>query len=156
MRSLKIVFFGKKNEITARQKELLKRINFSSNTEIIPLPQAGIKAEVTKIKKIEADIFWKKFDPKQVVIVAFDEHGKKFDSLAFAAWTENQTQHNNSKELVFVIGGAYGIDQSILDAAQTKLSFGSMVWTRNLFRTMALEQLYRAFEINRGKNFHKS
>lgn len=155
MKSIKLVFFGKKNEITARQNELLKRINFSINAEIIPLPQAGIKAEAKKIKSLEADKFWKKFDPKEFVIIAFDEHGKKFDSPTFATWTQTQIEHNNTKDLVFVIGGAYGIDQSILDAAQTKLSFGSMVWTRNLFRTMALEQIYRAFEINNGKNFHK-
>jgi 23S rRNA (pseudouridine1915-N3)-methyltransferase len=155
MQKLKLVFFGKKNEITDRERELLKRINFSIKAEIIPIAQAGIKAEVLKIKSIEAEKFWQKFDPKEVVIIAFDEHGKKFDSPQFATWLKKNTQNTN-KDLIFVIGGAYGLDQNILEKANTKLSFGEMVWTRNLFRTMALEQIYRAFEINSGKNFHKS
>lgn len=155
MKTLKLVFFGKKNEITDREKELLKRINFSVPAELIPLPQAGIKAEVKKIKSIEADKFWDKFDPKDSVIMAFDEHGQKFDSPQFAQWLK-QTSENTNKDLIFVIGGAYGLDPSILKKSHTTLSFGSMVWTRNLFRTMALEQIYRAFEINGGKNFHKS
>jgi len=58
-------------------------------------------------------------------------------------------------EVHFVIGGAYGLDQKIISRANYLLSFGRMVWTRNLFRKMACEQIYRALEIEGGSNFHK-
>jgi len=54
------------------------------------------------------------------------------------------------------MGGAHGLHEDVLSRANVKLRFGKMIWTRNLFRNMALEQLYRALEIDGGGNFHKA
>ena len=148
---LKLYYFGKKNEITAPEEELIKRIGFRAKIELIPLSQAGV-TDAIKAKKIEAENFLSKISD-QSFVVAFDEHGEEQDSLVFSKWLKGKLVENG--EVVFVIGGAYGLDASILNRANTKLRFGTMVWTRNIFRSMALEQIYRALEIDGGSNFHK-
>ncbi len=148
---IKLYFFGKKNEITPREEELIKRIGFRSSLEIIPLAQAGV-TDVSKAKQKEAEVLLGKINNKDF-LVAFDEHGKELDSIQFSAQLKNWLVERS--EVVFVIGGAHGLDESILARANVKLRFGQMVWTRNLFRLMALEQLYRALEIDGGGHFHK-
>lgn len=152
MKLLKIYFFGKKNELLAWEKEYLKRINFRCKCELIPLNQAGI-ADIDKVKEVEAKNFLSKIDDKSFLI-AFDENGIEKNSVDFAQWFERKREVFD--EIIFVIGGAYGLDQSVLDRANVRLRFGRMVWSRNLFRLMALEQIYRALDIVNGGNFHKS
>lgn len=148
---IKLYFFGKKNEITSREEELIKRIGFRSSFEIIPLAQAGI-TESEKAKEKEGELFLSKIEGKDFV-VAFDEHGEELDSLQFSAKLKAWLVERG--EVCFVIGGAHGLAESILNRANVKLRCGKMVWTRNLFRLMALEQIYRALDIDAGGKFHK-
>ncbi len=148
---IKLYFFGKSREITEREKELVKRINFRAKLELIPLSQAGI-TDVNKAKKEESTKFLQKITEKDFII-AFDEHGKHFDSVEFSRDLRKNLE--NQGEIIFVIGGAHGLGKEILTRANEKISFGKMVWTRNLVRHMALEQIYRALEIAGGSNFHK-
>ncbi|PID70577.1 23S rRNA (pseudouridine(1915)-N(3))-methyltransferase RlmH [bacterium DOLZORAL124_38_8] len=148
---VKLYFFGKTGEISAEEKELIKRINFRTNFELVALPQAGL-SDVAKTKEKEADLFLSKISEKSFV-VAFDERGKDLDSVEFSVWVKKQQE--TFGDLVFVLGGAHGLHPKVLNRANAKLRFGKMVWTRNLVRHMACEQLYRAFEIQAGSNFHK-
>ncbi len=148
---IKIYFFGKKNEILDWEKEYLRRIGFRCKCELIPLAQAGI-TEGVKAKKIEADNFLNKISD-QDFLIAFDENGIEKDSMDFSKWIKETLE--NRGEVIFIMGGAHGLHRSILDRVNLKLRFGKMVWTRNLFRLMALEQIYRALEIAGGSNFHK-
>lgn len=150
--NIKLFFFGKKNEITSQEKELFKRINFRVSAEFCVLPQAGIKGNAEEITRKESDTFLKKIKDTDTLI-AFDQHGKEYNSQEFSA--QVTTLLESKKELVFVIGGAYGLDKNILERADLVVCFGKMVWTRNLFRTMVCEQLYRAFEIANNSHFHK-
>ncbi len=148
---IKLYFFGKKNEITDREQELVKRIGFRAKIEINPIAQAGI-GDAGKTKKIEAEKILNKISD-QSFLIAFDERGEEFDSPGFSKWLKDRLV--DEKEVIFVIGGADGLDESILSRADFCLRFGRMVWTRNLFRYMACEQIYRALEIDGGGNFHK-
>lgn len=148
---IKLYFFGKKNEITSREEELMKRIGFRSSIEIIPLAQAGIP-ESEKAKEKEGDLLLNKICVQDFVIV-FDEHGQELDSLQFSSQLKNWLVERG--EVVFIIGGAHGLAESVLSRANMKLRCGKMVWTRNLFRLMALEQIYRALDIDGGGKFHK-
>jgi len=148
---LSLYFFGKKNEITDRENELIKRINFREKIQLIAIPQAGIK-DANKAKKAEAESFLSKIN-NQDYVIAFDEHGQEKNSQEFSSWLKNQIVEN--KSIVFVIGGTHGLDTSIKYRANIKFRFGKMVWTRNLFRLMACEQIYRALEIDGGGKFHK-
>lgn len=149
--NFKIYFFGKKNELLDWEKTYLKRINFRCKCELIPLNQAGI-SDIKKVKEIEAQTFLKKVKETSFLI-AFDEHGIEKNSVDFSQWLEKKQE--TFGEIIFVIGGAHGLDQSVLNRANFTFRFGKMVWTRNLFRLMVLEQLYRALEISGGGNFHK-
>lgn len=148
---VKLYFFGKSGEVSVTEKELAKRLNFRTKFEMMALPQAGL-TDVQKTKEKEADLFLSKITDKNFV-VAFDEHGRDFDSVEFSAWVKKQQE--TFGDIIFVIGGAHGLHQKVLDRANAKVRFGKMVWTRNLVRHMACEQLYRAFEISAGSNFHK-
>lgn len=148
---IKLYFFGKKNEVTDWELEYLRRINFRCKCEVVAMNQAGIK-EVKKAKEIEGDLFMNKISD-QDFIIALDENGKSFDSMAFSKWTKKQLETFGTIHIV--IGGAHGLDHQVLSRANAKICFGAMVWTRNLVRLMALEQIYRALEIDGGGNFHK-
>lgn len=148
---MKLIYFGKKRERLPEEDELIKRIGYKQNLQILSLDQAGIKDPIVT-KNTEGDKLLAKINP-QDFMVAFDENGEKLDSIAFAAFIQQQTE--SGKDLVFCIGGAYGIGPQALDRADKKISLGNMIWTRNLARYMALEQIYRAGEINSGSAFHK-
>jgi 23S rRNA (pseudouridine1915-N3)-methyltransferase len=87
-------------------------------------------------------------------VIACDEHGKALASRAFAqriATLRDQGQ----RRLTLVIGGADGLDASVLDAAQEKLAFGPQTWPHALVRVMLTEQVYRAVTILGGSPYHR-
>lgn len=148
---INLFFFGKQNEITEREQELMKRIGFRAKIEVIALPQAGIK-DANTAKQKEGESLLKKIEDRDYLI-AFDEHGEDMDSPQFSHWLKSQIVDHGTVH--FIIGGAHGLSDEVLQRANKKLRCGRMVWTRNLFRNMALEQLYRALEIDGGGRFHK-
>lgn len=87
-------------------------------------------------------------------VIACDEHGKALASRAFAqkiATLRDQGQ----RRLSLLIGGADGLDTSLLDAAQEKLAFGPQTWPHALVRVMLAEQVYRAVTILGGSPYHR-
>ena len=86
---------------------------------------------------------------EQLVVMA--EEGQTFDSPAFAERLEG----SGSERLVFVIGGAAGIDPALKARASWKLSLSPMTFPHELARLLLLEQLYRALSIQQGGPYHK-
>jgi len=148
---IRLFFFGKQTELIAREQELIKRIGFRSQIEVVAITQAGIK-ENKKCKEKEADKLLEKLTDKDFLIV-LDEQGQEIDSLSFSKKLKDYLVEQGTVNLV--IGGAYGLDEKILNRANLNLSLGKMTWTRDLARLMILEQLYRALEIDGGGRFHK-
>ena len=87
-------------------------------------------------------------------VVALDERGRKLGSQAFAAllggWRDEGV-----KDVAFVIGGADGLDQAVLDRANLVLSLSDMTWPHMLVRGLLAEQLYRANAILTGHPYHR-
>ena len=92
--------------------------------------------------------------PEGAVLVVLDERGALLKSPAFAkklaGWRDQ-----GQRELVFMIGGADGLDAALVARADFKLSFGQMVWPHMLARVMLSEQLYRAASILSGAPYHR-
>jgi 23S rRNA (pseudouridine1915-N3)-methyltransferase len=87
-------------------------------------------------------------------LIACDEHGQAMSSRALAeriAALRDQGQ----RKLVFAIGGADGLDPSILRHARERLAFGSLTWPHALARLMLAEQIYRATTILAGQPYHR-
>jgi 23S rRNA (pseudouridine1915-N3)-methyltransferase len=93
--------------------------------------------------------------PDNALLVALDERGKAYDSAGFArqfaAWREG-----SGGNLAFVIGGADGLTEAVLEKAAGRLALGSMTWPHLLVRAMLLEQLYRAHTILTGHPYHRA
>jgi 23S rRNA (pseudouridine1915-N3)-methyltransferase len=87
-------------------------------------------------------------------LIACDEHGKAPPSRAFAGEI-GELRDAGVRRLAFAIGGADGLDASILAAAKSKLAFGPQTWPHALARAMLAEQVYRAVSILAGSPYHR-
>lgn len=87
-------------------------------------------------------------------VVALDSDGEQLDSMGFSAWLEQR--RGSGRDLVFVIGGAFGAGgavEKIAGSAQ-RLSVGPWTMAHQLARVVLLEQLYRAQKILAGEPYH--
>ena len=87
-------------------------------------------------------------------VIACDEHGAARPSRAFAAEIA-ALRDRGVRRLVFLIGGADGLDPGLLEAAQSRLAFGPQTWPHALARAMLAEQIYRAVSILGGSPYHR-
>lgn len=87
-------------------------------------------------------------------LIACDEHGRAMASRAFAGEIA-RLRDSGVRRVAFVIGGADGLDASVLQAAQAKLAFGPQTWPHALARAMLAEQVYRAVTILAGSPYHR-
>ena len=90
--------------------------------------------------------------PKEFV-VALDEHGKEFATREFAAWLA--ARQASGRDLVFLIGGADGIDTPVLDRADLTLSLSRLTLPHALARVLLMEQLYRAKSMLDHHPYHR-
>ena len=105
-------------------------------------------------KESEAELILKSV-PNGAVIWACDERGDQPKSEAFAKDLKKLAE-DGAGTLAIVIGGADGLGAPLLNTAQRKIAFGSMVWPHMLVRVMLTEQLYRAASILAGLPYHRA
>ena len=92
--------------------------------------------------------------PQNASLVALCVEGKLRSSEELARLVADWSL-SSAKHLVFLIGGSYGLHPSLKERAWVKLSMSPMTFPHHLARVMLLEQLYRAFKINEGSDYHK-
>lgn len=125
-------------------------ITFS--TETIVMPKAIRQKSFEEQKKAEAlEIL--KFLESSDYLVCMDEHGKQFTSVQFADFL-NKRMVSGCKRVVFLIGGPFGIDKSILDKSSYVLSLSNMTFSHQMIRLFFTEQLYRGFSILKNEKYH--
>lgn len=86
-------------------------------------------------------------------LILLDEGGQQFGSVAFSEWIDQQLQRPY-RRLIFLVGGAFGFDESIYQRANGKLSLSKMTFSHQMIRLFLLEQLYRGMTILRGEKYH--
>lgn len=135
------------------ERDLLERYlsRLRPALEITEIPQA--KGSVSEQKKKEAEALLS-LCPANAFIVALDEGGKVFDSLNFS--DKLQSWYEIGRPLYFIIGGAEGLENSVVERADMLLSFGKMTWPHMLVRILLAEQLFRAQSIRSGHPYHRS
>ena len=92
---------------------------------------------------------------KNDYIVVLDERGKQFTSPQLALFLE-QRANESTRQLIFIIGGAFGVDELIQKRANHTWSLSNLVFPHHLVRLMLAEQLYRACTIIRNEKYHHS
>ena len=105
-----------------------------------------------QIKKKEGDIILKNIGSEDFVVL-LDEHGEEFRSVEFAKKLEKRIS-SSGKNIIFVIGGAYGFSDAVYDRCDAKLSLSRLTFSHQMARTIFAEQLYRAFTIMKGEPYH--
>lgn len=157
---IQILAVGKIKEkyITMGLAEYLKRLASYAKIEIHEVKDekttegASVVEEEILLEK-EASRLETLIKPGSYVIaLAID--GKNFSSTEFAAHLDTLATTGKS-HLTFIIGGSLGLAPRIQKQADLLFSFSSMTFPHQLFRLMLLEQIYRAFKINRGEPYHK-
>jgi 23S rRNA (pseudouridine1915-N3)-methyltransferase len=147
---------GPERDLTRRYLERIGQIGRNVGLdapEVIELDESRARRAEER-KRDEAAALRAAIDPK-LAIIALDEGGKTPSSEAFAA-TIGRRRDDGAAGLAFVIGGADGIDPSLLAQADMKIAFGAMTWPHQIVRILLAEQLYRAATILAGHPYHRS
>jgi 23S rRNA (pseudouridine1915-N3)-methyltransferase len=155
---MKIQFWsiGKNHDSYVKEgiEDFTKRIAkyFPVEWNIIPVPKnAGMMSEMDlKKKEGETIVDWLKKDDYLVVL---DEHGKEMSSEKLAEFLQSRS-NDSVRTLVFVIGGAFGVDDAVLQRAKYKLSLSKLTFPHQLARLILAEQVYRACTIIRNEKYH--
>ena len=87
------------------------------------------------------------------LLVLLDDGGKQFTSTAFADWLQSQF-HQQKQQIVFLVGGAYGVSAEVRQRADVILSLSKMTFPHQLVRLIFAEQLYRACTIIHNEPYH--
>lgn len=106
----------------------------------------------TQIKDREGELILKAIKPTDRVIL-LDERGKEYRSVEFAEEIRRLSLAGG-KDIVFVIGGAYGFSEAVYARSVGKISLSRMTFSHQMVRTIFAEQLYRAFTIIKGEPYH--
>ena len=107
-----------------------------------------------KLKKAEAIQLLSATQPGDA-LVALDENGNQWSSPELAAFIQ-QKANSSTKNLIFIIGGAYGLHETILNICNYKWSLSKLVFPHQLVRLILSEQVYRACTIIRNEKYHHS
>lgn len=116
------------------------------------LPKIQVIEIKVKDKEKESHDILKQIKPSDFVVL-LDVQGEFMDSLEYSKYLEKL--ENEAKDIVFVIGGSYGVSDSVKQRANKLLSFSKMTFPHELFRLMFFEQLYRAYSLKNNKKYHK-
>lgn len=105
-----------------------------------------------QIKKREGELILKTLKETDEVIL-LDEHGKEYGSVEWTGALEKRISASG-KDMVFVIGGAYGFSDDVYKRCNAKISLSRMTFSHQMVRVIFAEQLYRAFTIMKGQPYH--
>jgi 23S rRNA (pseudouridine1915-N3)-methyltransferase len=105
-----------------------------------------------QIKEKEAVLILEKLTAGNYSVL-LDERGKEFSSVEFAGFLQ-KTMNAGTRELFFIIGGAYGVAESVKQKADLIVSLSRMTFTHQFIRLLFAEQLYRAMTILKNEPYH--
>ena len=134
--------------------DFTKRTNnyFNTSWKIIPPPKNASSFIEADQKKKEAELILKQIDAPDY-LVALDERGKSFTSNQLSSFIQDRA-NDSTRQLIFLIGGAFGLDSAVLKRANFTWSLSALTFPHQLVRLILAEQVYRACTILRNEKYH--
>lgn len=158
--NISIVSVGKLKEkyLKLGIDEYLKRLGPYAKIEIIEVPDEKApetlsEQEMNMVKHAEGERILAKIG-QDVHVIAMAIEGKAVSSEDLAKNLDKLATYGKSK-VAFVIGGSLGLSDAVMKRANEKISFGKITYPHQLMKLVLVEQIYRAFRINRGEPYHK-
>jgi 23S rRNA (pseudouridine1915-N3)-methyltransferase len=125
---------------------------YNADWNIIPPPKNAASLDETQLKKKEGEALLSLLT-KDDHLVLLDERGKQFSSEELAAFIQ-QRANESTKNMIFLIGGAFGVSDEVRKRANLTWSLSKLVFPHQLVRLILAEQVYRACSINRNEKYH--
>ena len=146
---IKIIVVGKLNQkyletgISYYVKQIPTKVEFIEVSDEASIQGMEIEGERILGKIKDSD-----------VVLALSIDGKMYDSIEFSKEIDHLTTYNPG-DLTFIIGGSFGLSDSVMKRANHKISFSKMTFPHQLMRLILIEQIYRAFTIQKKHPYHK-
>ena len=157
---MKISFWslGKEHDdyVKAGINDFTRRISkyYKVEWKILPTPKNASNWGEKELKKKEGEQILNLIQPEDF-LVALDERGKQLSSEKLAAFIQ-QRANESCRQLIFLIGGAFGLDEAVLKRSNFTWSLSDLVFPHQLVRLILSEQIYRACTILRNEKYHHS
>jgi 23S rRNA (pseudouridine1915-N3)-methyltransferase len=158
--NISIVTVGKLKEKYLKQgiEEYLKRLGSYAKVDVVEVPDEKAPeelsgTEMSQVKQKEGERILAKIG-QDTYVIALAINGKLKSSEELADTLDKLATYGKSK-IAFVIGGSLGLSDEVLKRSDEQLSFSKMTFPHQLMRLILVEQIYRAFRINRGEPYHK-
>ncbi|MBT2603072.1 23S rRNA (pseudouridine(1915)-N(3))-methyltransferase RlmH [Bacillus sp. ISL-53] len=155
-----IITVGKLKEKYLKQgiAEYTKRLSAYANIELVEVPDEKAPenlsaADMDIVKQKEGERILAKVSPDTYVIT-LEINGKQLTSEQLATHMDQLATYGKSK-ITFIIGGSLGLGTEVLSRSDYALSFSKMTFPHQLMKLVLVEQIYRAFRINRNEPYHK-
>jgi 23S rRNA (pseudouridine1915-N3)-methyltransferase len=119
---------------------------------ILSMPKNAATLSAIDLKKKEGELVLQALQ-KDDYLVLLDERGKQLKSEGLAQMIQSRA-NESVKNIVFLIGGAYGVSDAVAQRANFSWSLSPLVFPHQLVRLVLAEQIYRACSINRNEKYH--
>lgn len=154
---IKIIALGKIKEKYLKDgiNEFLKRLTPYASIEVVELNPIEVKDEnlIPKVLLQEGEKILSQIKQNSYVIT-MEINGKEFSSVGFAQKLDEIAKEGHN-EVIFVIGSSHGIADIVSQRANLKISLSKMTFLHEFARLLLVEQIYRAFKIQKGETYHK-
>ena len=158
--NISIVTVGKLKEKYLKMgiDEYLKRLSSYAKVEVIEVPDEKAPEELSElemlqVKQKEGERILAKIS-QDTYVIALAINGKMQSSEELADTLDKLATYGKSK-IAFIIGGSLGLSEEVVKRSNEQLSFSKMTFPHQLMKLILVEQIYRAFRINRGEPYHK-
>ncbi|MBT2658880.1 23S rRNA (pseudouridine(1915)-N(3))-methyltransferase RlmH [Bacillus sp. ISL-18] len=158
--NISIITVGKLKEKYLRQgiEEYLKRLTAYAKVEMVEVadekaPEELSELEMLQVKQKEGERILAKIS-QDTYVIALAIQGKLQSSAELAKNLDQLATYGKSK-VAFVIGGSLGLSDEVIKRSNEQLSFSRMTFPHQLMRLILVEQIYRAYRINRNEPYHK-
>ncbi len=153
---IELVSVGKPHDkiLSSAIEDFSSRIKkyFSVEWKIIGASKNAAALSENDLKKIEAESILQHLNDDDYLVL-LDETGKNISSIELSAFIQ-QRANMSCKKLVFLIGGAFGVDEKVKQRANFIWSLSKLVFPHMLVRLILAEQVYRACSILRNEKYH--